>query len=52
MGGGFELTEEQLLEIEEIMVVQDEASTDEEYAASVRKWMDANPDYVEALTGM
>lgn len=49
---GFELTEEQLLEIEDIMVVQDEASTDEEYAASVRKWMDANPDYVEALTGM
>lgn len=48
----FKLTEQQLLEIEDIMVVQDEAATDAEYAASVRKWMDANPDYVAQLTGM
>lgn len=48
----FKLTEQQLLEIEDIMVVQDEAATNTEYAASVRKWMDANPDYVAQLTGM
>jgi glycine betaine/proline transport system substrate-binding protein len=45
----FRLSEEQLLEIEDIMVVQNQASTDEEYAAAIDEWIGANPDYVDQL---
>lgn len=45
----FTLTEEQLLEIEDIMVVQNQASTNEDYAAAIDEWVEANPDYVEQV---
>jgi glycine betaine/proline transport system substrate-binding protein len=45
----FTLTEQQLLEIEDIMVVQNQASTNEEYADSIDEWIAANPDYVDQL---
>jgi glycine betaine/proline transport system substrate-binding protein len=45
----FTLTEQQLLEIEDIMVVQNQASTDEQYAASIDEWVTANPDYIDQL---
>ncbi len=45
----FKLTEEQLTNIEDIMVVQNEASSNEEYAASIQEWLDANPDWMEQL---
>lgn len=47
----FNLTAEQLIEIEEIMVVQNEASSNEEYAASIQEWLDANPDFLSQVKG-
>jgi glycine betaine/proline transport system substrate-binding protein len=48
----FTLTSEQLLAIEDIMVVQNEASSDEEYAASIDQWLEQNPNFVSEATGM
>ena len=45
----FRLTEEQLTAIEDIMVVQNESASDEEYAASIDEWIEQNPDYIEQL---
>jgi len=47
--GNFYLSEEQLTELERIMVVQNDASTEEEYAASIQEWLDANPDWIDQL---
>jgi glycine betaine/proline transport system substrate-binding protein len=47
--GNFTLDEEQLLELERIMVVEDQSASDEEYTASMQKWLDANPDWVDQL---
>lgn len=44
--GNFHLTEDQLLEIEDIMVVQDER---EDPAASIQTWLDENPDWIDDL---
>lgn len=49
LASNFRLTEEQLTDLEDIMVVQHEASSDEEYAAAIQEWVDANPDWVEQL---
>jgi glycine betaine/proline transport system substrate-binding protein len=45
----FRLTPEELIDLEDIMVVQNEASTNEEYAASIEEWLDANPDWIDRL---
>lgn len=45
----FRLTPEELIGIEDIMVVQNEASNDDEYAASIEEWLDANPDWIDRL---
>ncbi|MPZ26001.1 MAG: glycine/betaine ABC transporter substrate-binding protein [Micromonosporaceae bacterium] len=48
----FTLTSDQLLAIEDIMVVQNAASSDQEYADSIDQWVEANPDFVSQATGM
>jgi glycine betaine/proline transport system substrate-binding protein len=45
----FKLTEEQLLAIEEIMIVENEAASDAEYEASLEQWLEENPDYIDQL---
>jgi glycine betaine/proline transport system substrate-binding protein len=44
--GNFHLTQEQVTELEDIMVVQDNR---EDPAGSVQQWLDANPEWIDQL---
>jgi len=48
----FTLTSDQLLAIEDIMVVQMSASSNEQYADAIDQWVEENPDFVSEATGM
>jgi glycine betaine/proline transport system substrate-binding protein len=47
----FTLTSEQLLAIEDIMVVEMSASSNEQYAAAIDQWLADNPDFLSEATG-
>jgi glycine betaine/proline transport system substrate-binding protein len=49
--GNFTLTSEQLLGIEDIMVVEMSASSNEQYAEAIEQWLADNPDFVSEATG-
>jgi glycine betaine/proline transport system substrate-binding protein len=45
----FEMTADEIADLENYMFFEDEATTDEEYAASVERWLDDNPDVLARM---
>ena len=47
----FSMTADEIAELENYMFFEDEATSEAEYAASVERWLDDNPEFLERMTG-